>query len=926
MPIGIATGALKPFSQWPATAGRVRPCFPSFHNPRSQISLRRAARRDSLVCGFAGTARIRGATRLGVLPQGEKSLVTSRSASPSAAPVLTEHAMLTEERNAVAGERGRAPEGAWLGLALSGGGIRSATFCLGALQRLAKADILKHFDLQSSVSGGGYTAASVQWWWTRSRRYDAGAEFPYGTQLAASIATESGPLAFLRWHASYLAPGGGISIWSAIAVVLRTLLVSLFVWLPLAVGAMYVLEAVPNHLAHRLSLDAISQWHVRIAPLDVAMPLFATIALAGALAVLALFLAATAFLVVLSIVIPPETVDNRSERIHRAAWCAALGAGVGACGLIVYGTIAGMYDPSNIDPVSRAVAMIAQGLATLGSVLIVIAAIALVVAVLQFFNRLEFGVNYGFRRWLDLSATYAFAASLPLLVLASLPVAAAALSQFPSQHSGKGAALLGLFTAASGVVSGLYGHFVQAQRVAPKYAARWAATLAGAAFLYLILLSAHLTAHFLLAETDARLTQQRAEEALFAILFFSVLFGWMSNLNYLGLHRFYRDRLMEAFLPSNSRQAAEAPKYSDADRVPIADVWDPAKAPGAGRPYPLFNTNAILINDRDATVALRGGDSFVLSPLFLGSSATEWARTREHGERYSPLTLASAMAASGAAANANAAYIGSGVTRDRLISIVMMLLNVRLGLWLAAPGAKASNPNYFSPGFRYGVLRTGYRRDSTFMELTDGGHFENLGVYELVRRRCDLVVALDSEEDPSTAMSALASVCQRVLEDFNVTIAVGDKADTIAPGGDMGYPSGAKFTAQSFFVCSMEYGPRRVPGCGGCVGEEAGGPRCSAHAPKAGCFVYIKSNMIKGLSFPARGYKAKNPDFPNQSTMDQFFEPAQFEAYRELGYSSVDDFVAALGLDKVDPTSLFAAVATAAAERDSSGGDEAVWS
>jgi hypothetical protein len=69
--------------------------------------------------------------------------------------------------------------------------------------------------------------------------------------------------------------------------------------------------------------------------------------------------------------------------------------------------------------------------------------------------------------------------------------------------------------------------------------------------------------------------------------------------------------------------------------------------------------------------------------------------------------------------------------------------------------------------------------------------------------------------------------------------------------------------------------------------------------------------MIKGLSFPAKGYKAKNPDFPNQSTMDQFFEPAQFEAYRELGYSSVDAFVTAFTLDNADPVALLAALAKA---------------
>ena len=63
--------------------------------------------------------------------------------------------MLRCERKSVAKGRGREMNGPWLGLAMSGGGIRSATFCLGATQRLARGKLLKHFDYISSVSGGG---------------------------------------------------------------------------------------------------------------------------------------------------------------------------------------------------------------------------------------------------------------------------------------------------------------------------------------------------------------------------------------------------------------------------------------------------------------------------------------------------------------------------------------------------------------------------------------------------------------------------------------------------------------------------------------------------------------------------------------------------------------------------------------------------
>lgn len=58
-----------------------------------------------------------------------------------------------------------------IGLALSGGGIRSATFGLGLLQGLSRLGVLSHLDYLSTVSGGGYIGG----WWTawRTRSYDA---------------------------------------------------------------------------------------------------------------------------------------------------------------------------------------------------------------------------------------------------------------------------------------------------------------------------------------------------------------------------------------------------------------------------------------------------------------------------------------------------------------------------------------------------------------------------------------------------------------------------------------------------------------------------------------------------------------------------------------------------------------------------------
>ncbi|WP_298877443.1 hypothetical protein, partial [uncultured Bradyrhizobium sp.] len=706
-----------------------------------------------------------------------------------------------------------------------------------------------------------------------------------GQEQTQSLATENESLKYLRWHASYLAPGGDISIWSGVAVLLRTLLISVFFWLPLLITFMLAVFVVTGVQAFYDSYHGTGELTVsKLAAMTLWLPwigwrvsAFAGVFIFAILLLLVVALSGTTLLTIVSILIPPETTENRGDRVARAWWCAAVGfAGL----LICYFTRSGLEQNrnlDNLDPVTSTLLIATNGFGLFGTC-------SVIVGILQLSGILEFGVNYAMRRKYELAATWWFPTLIACVTFASLPFMFDAIADAIQSYPTAGKALIGILTLASGFLSGLYGHFVQAQRLAPSLVSRVAATLAAAAFLYLLLLIAYAGARFLIQPEHLvpdPASAQYCRDFFFALLVFSAAFGWWSNVNYLGLHRFYRDRLMEAFMPTNEQKAAEAPNYSDADRLALAAIWPPKQS--APLPYPLINTNVVLIKDPDQTTALRGGDSFLLSPCYVGSFATGWLPTSVHDKKHGPMTLASAMAASGAAANANAGYIGTGITRDWLISTVMMLFNLRLGLWIGAPGATSGTPNYFSPGLKYGVFRSGYQRNSTFLELTDGGHFDNLGAYELIRRRCDVVIVLDSEEDPSTAMSALASVCQRVREDFGVLVKIEGEADAIAPAGDMGYPAGAKFAKKSYFVASIDYPAEQRSG----IEDQA----------KTGTFVYLKSGMIKQLSFSTKGYKAKFPEFPNQSTVDQFFDSAQFEAYRDLGWSSVEAMTNAFGLD-----------------------------
>src|ERR1700675_533375 len=123
--------------------------------------------------------------------------------------------LIESEKAIIAARRQRSATGEWTGIGLSGGGIRSATFSLGALQALASKNVLKDFDYISSVSGGGYTSAALQWHWANDNSYGTSkGNFPYG----ADFQSNNRLLAFLRGHARYLAPGSGLTFWSLPAV------------------------------------------------------------------------------------------------------------------------------------------------------------------------------------------------------------------------------------------------------------------------------------------------------------------------------------------------------------------------------------------------------------------------------------------------------------------------------------------------------------------------------------------------------------------------------------------------------------------------------------------------------------------------------------------------------------------------------------
>jgi hypothetical protein len=338
------------------------------------------------------------------------------------------------------------------------------------------------------------------------------------------------------------------------------------------------------------------------------------------------------------------------------------------------------------------------------------------------------------------------------------------------------------------------------------------------------------------------------------LAFFSLIFAVRANINNVSMHRFYRDRLMEAFFPFEviNKKPEEADDFRISD---LAGKGSPRALKLFMSPYHLINTTLLTINSRNDKLRLRGGENFILSPLYCGSQETAYVRTKEYVGN--SMDLATAMAISGAAVDPN-----MYVTKSRPLSFIMSLLNVRLGYWIRNPKKPArklkslSRPPWFIYIFRE-MFGMHLDENTEHVHLADGGHFSQFGLYELIKRKCKLIVFTDASADPDFTFWDLARIVRLARVDFGAEIKFASLEPLI--------PDGKTQTSQNPYIL-------------GTISYQNG--------PEPAWLVYVKTCYFANLPADVQSYKKLNPDFPDQSTLDQFFDEAQFEAYRELGYQT----------------------------------------
>lgn len=368
-----------------------------------------------------------------------------------------------------------------------------------------------------------------------------------------------------------------------------------------------------------------------------------------------------------------------------------------------------------------------------------------------------------------------------------------------------------------------------------------------------------------------------------------ILFGLVAaiasifvNINRFSLHALYRNRLIRAFLGASS-MSRNANPFTDFDPNDNLSMYQLAPAqlsslkPDNWQPFQVINITLNTVSPKKLAWQERKAEPFTVSPLHSGSSCKGFRSSFEYGSADRGISVGTAVAISGAAVSPNMGYQSSPAA-----SFALALFNVRLGWWLGNPG-KEGDKTYTHDGPHFAVtpfaneLLGRTTDDRKYVYLSDGGHFENLGLYEMVRRRCRLIVLSDAGCDPDFKYDDLGNAIRKIEIDLGVTIkfsglnALKGRSEKIAAKCKA---SPEEDSRTKFSVGTIEYPS---------TGRKA----------ELGTILYVKPQYsdAKIRNVGVKNYAKVHEDFPHQDTSNQWFTESQFESYRALGFEMMDDIL-----------------------------------
>ena len=863
-------------------------------------------------------------------------------------------------------------------LCLSGGGIRSAAFCLGVLQALAEKRILRQFDFLSTVSGGGFIGGWLQVLIRESGSVD-GAE-------AAIAGPRSDALRRLRAYTNYLTPQTGplsTDTWAGIVLYLRNLLInwavfaplfllitlipiiyrtaiwvcSDFQWLNLVLlgcaglallyGVLSVCSLLPSHREPRSTADPTPTyasdrsicWGVVYPALGWTLLVPWLLDFADAhvadkvdeqpwLAHHSLWIVPVIYFVLMTLAygLAWALQSHRSDpglqlfRANFARWMAA------SCGaalltwlmLVIAGSVLPLKVPAIQASSGQAPTWVPVDTAT---VLTVFAPLALtVVHVLQtalyVALRRENELADLDREWLGrvnamilrLAVGWTVFALgcliLPLLIQlvhrndgsdhwsgGSISVMGAL-----SVLTGGAAAWLGKiwpsvdsFAEKPGVMDRVRAHLPSA--LGALFAIGLLVVFGGVLSLVLGQLQGAVSAWMLLGDVavQPKWLPLILQAAVVATLFIGVMAFQHVNVNRFSMHAIYRNRLTRAFLGSARSKRDQDPftGFDPRDNTPLSSLRDTGSSL-----FPVINMTLNITAGTNTAWAERQAASFTATPLVCGSAAlrhpTQAETAIDPDGAFVPTTrfagletlkehptkaaesgpgLGSALTVSGAAVSPNWGYHSSRIT-----AFLMTLFNVRLGIWLPNPSkATADELRLARPRNSLMALIDEMlgetTDDSQAIYLSDGGHFENLGLYEMFRRRCSLILVVDAGADEACTLFDLGNAIRKAEIDFGISVAMHEPT-RIYPRTRLDAESDLSASALGFAYGDIDYGGNHT-----------------------GQLLYIKPSFLARIPTDVRSYGAEHKAFPHESTLDQWFSESQFESYRMLGRYQMSELV-----------------------------------
>jgi hypothetical protein len=340
---------------------------------------------------------------------------------------------------------------------------------------------------------------------------------------------------------------------------------------------------------------------------------------------------------------------------------------------------------------------------------------------------------------------------------------------------------------------------------------------------------------------------------------FAVIAAQFVNVNRFSAHSLYRNRLIRAFIgsargPTASFGITRDPftGFDPKDNVWVHEMAYP-KEKGRTRLFPVINMALNTVAGANTAWQERMAESFSVTPLRSGNEWVQFWPTNNYGSQENGLSLGTAMAISGAAASPNQGYHSSP-----LVGLVMTLFNVRLGWWLGNPAKPNTAPRESPP---FGMVQFiselfGLTNDnSKYVYLSDGGHFENLGLYEMVRRRCHFILVSDAGCDPKCEFEDLGNAVRKIRIDLGIEI---------------------RF--QNIRLEKRGKPDRKNQGVYCAVGTIK-----YPESDELGHLLYLKPSFLGTEPADIRAYAFANPAFPHETTADQFFSESQMESYRSLG-------------------------------------------